>query len=105
MFDKALEIDPNYAYAWHNKGSALNNLVKYKEAIKSFDKALELNPNDANAWYNRASSKIKLGNIKDGLSNLKKAIEIDKNNIELAKEDKDFESIRNDERFKDLIMK
>jgi hypothetical protein len=36
---------------------------------------------------------------------LKKAIEIDKEYIESAKEDKDFESIRNDERFKALIMK
>jgi hypothetical protein len=39
------------------------------------------------------------------LSDLKKAIEIDKNFIESAKQDKDFENIRNDERFKALIMK
>jgi hypothetical protein len=35
---------------------------------------------------------------------LKKAIELDKGfYLELAKQDKDFESIRNDERFKALI--
>jgi hypothetical protein len=36
---------------------------------------------------------------------LKKAIEMDKNNIELAKQEKDFASIRNDKRFKALVMK
>lgn len=59
---------------------------------------------EASAWYNRACSKVKKGDIEDGLDDLKKAIGIDKNYIELAKQDKDFGGIRNDERFKALVM-
>jgi tetratricopeptide (TPR) repeat protein len=44
-FDKAIEIDPNDASTWCNKGTALSNLGKNQEAIESFDKASELNPN------------------------------------------------------------
>ena len=32
--DKSLQIDSNFAYAWNNKGLALNNLGKYEKAIE-----------------------------------------------------------------------
>src|SRR5215213_1404265 len=103
-YDKALDIDPNLSLAWNNKGFALLNSGRYQEAIVYYDKVLELMPDDASAWYNRACSKVKKGDIEDGLADLKRAIGIDKNYIELAKQDKDFGSIRNDERFKALVM-
>jgi hypothetical protein len=53
----------------------------------------------------RASIKAKKGETENALADLKKAIESDKEYIESAKQAKDFEIIRNDERFKDLIMK
>jgi tetratricopeptide (TPR) repeat protein len=102
-FDKVTEINPNDAKAWYNKGLTLLILAKYEEAIKSYDKAIELNPNDAGAWYDRACSEVKKGHIKEGLADLKKAFEIDENYIKLAKQDKHFESIRNDEKFKALV--
>ena len=46
-YDKAIEIDPNNANAWNNKGLALDNLGKYEEAIKCYDKAIEIDPNYA----------------------------------------------------------
>jgi tetratricopeptide (TPR) repeat protein len=104
--DKALEIDPNGADIWCKKGTVLlTNLGKYEEAVAQFDKALGIKPGYADAWYNRACSKVKKGDIDNGLSDLKKAIEIDKGFAELAKEDKAFEAIRNDEHFKALIIR
>jgi tetratricopeptide (TPR) repeat protein len=41
-YDKALEIDPDYATAWHNKGTALKALGKNHEANKAYKKAKEL---------------------------------------------------------------
>jgi tetratricopeptide (TPR) repeat protein len=43
-FDKALEINPQLAKAWYNRGIALDLLGKPDEAIKSFNKAKELLP-------------------------------------------------------------
>ena len=40
-FDKALEIDPNFAYAWYNKGLVLIELENYREAIECFDGAVK----------------------------------------------------------------
>ena len=68
-----------------------------------YGKVLELIPNHVYAWYKRASSYIKQKNVESSLASLKRAIEIDKKYIELVKQDKDFESLRNDERFKALI--
>jgi len=63
-----------------------------------------MNPNYASAWYNRASCNVKKGDIESGLADLKSAIEIGREEyIALAKQNKHFESIRNDQRFKILI--
>jgi tetratricopeptide (TPR) repeat protein len=44
-FDKVLEIDAKYAFAWSNKGVSLLILCRYEEALRSFEKALEIDPN------------------------------------------------------------
>lgn len=41
-FNKALEIDPQCADAWNNKGFALNFLGRHDEALKAFDMAIEI---------------------------------------------------------------
>ncbi|MEX2719869.1 MAG: tetratricopeptide repeat protein, partial [Candidatus Wukongarchaeota archaeon] len=43
-FDKAIEIDPNFAEAWYNKGRALEELGKTKEADACIMHAFKLNP-------------------------------------------------------------
>ena len=49
-YTKCLEIDPNYAYAWNNKGLALYKLGRYEEAIECYDRALQIDPDNAVAW-------------------------------------------------------
>jgi tetratricopeptide (TPR) repeat protein len=52
-YDMAIEINPEFALAWRNKGYALGSLGKYEEAIKCFDEAIEHEPNNADAWRNK----------------------------------------------------
>jgi hypothetical protein len=54
-FDKAIELDPNYAEAWSGKGRAFKELGEYDEALKAFDKAIVLDPNYADAWSGKVS--------------------------------------------------
>jgi tetratricopeptide (TPR) repeat protein len=76
-YDQAIEIDPNYADAWNNKGIALHNLRKFKEAIDCCDMAIKINPNYADAWNNKGVSLGKLGKYKEAIECYDMAIKID----------------------------
>lgn len=60
-FDKTIELDADYVYAYYNRGLAYYYLMQYERAIEDYNKAIELNPNYANAYHNReiALSKLK----------------------------------------------
>jgi tetratricopeptide (TPR) repeat protein len=61
-YDKVLELNPNDASAYYNRGLAYSNLGNYKLAILNYDRAIELNPKDADAYYNRGNAYSRLGN-------------------------------------------
>jgi tetratricopeptide (TPR) repeat protein len=106
--DRVLEINPNDGGTLNAKGVYHTRLDNHEEAIKWYDRALEINPKQPAVFFNKACSEVLKGDTESGIADLKKAIEIDKKKyIEIAKKemDKDFKSIRNDERFKDLITK
>ena len=46
QIDKVLKLNPKNAIAWKHKGTTLENLDRYKEAINAYNKAIEINPND-----------------------------------------------------------
>ena len=78
-YNQAIEIDPNYADAWNNKGIALRNLRKFKEAIYCCDMAIMINPNYADAWNNKGVSLGKLGKYKEAIESYDMDIKIDPN--------------------------
>ncbi|WP_313894346.1 tetratricopeptide repeat protein, partial [Psychrobacillus sp.] len=63
---KAIEINPEYALAYNNRGSAYGNLGKYEEAVADYTKAIEISPEYAHAYNNRAKVYEKLGNNEAG---------------------------------------
>ena len=67
------------AYAWYNKGLALNSAGKYDEAIKALDKAIEIDPNDATAWNIKGVALDNQGKHDEAIKALDKALEIDPN--------------------------
>ena len=60
-FNKAIEIDPNYAMAYTRRGAAKSRLKDYSGSIKDLNKAIELNPYDTLAYSLRGISKDRLG--------------------------------------------
>lgn len=76
-YDKALKIDPQYAYAWNNKGHSLSNLGSYDASIECFDKALEIDPQLAFPWNNKGNSLFNLGHYDAAIECSDKALEID----------------------------
>ena len=60
-YTKAIEINPNNAAAYNNRGFSKAKLNDYNGATADFTKAIEINPNHAKAYFNRCVAKIKLG--------------------------------------------
>ncbi|MHB8697677.1 MAG: tetratricopeptide repeat protein [Sulfuricaulis sp.] len=52
-FNKAIRLNPRYAYAFHHRGLAWKNEGKLDRAIADYNEALRLNPQDAQAFYDR----------------------------------------------------
>ena len=102
-FDNALKIKPDYPDAWDNRGYALFNLGRYEETIASYDNALRFKRDDASAYFNKACAYALQENITLALENLKQAINLDSKYLEMAKTDTDFDKIRNDRRFINLL--
>jgi Flp pilus assembly protein TadD len=63
-FTKAIEMDPAFAFAWHDRGVCLRETGRDDEALKDFDKALELLPSDEELLYSRADLLKKIGILK-----------------------------------------
>src|SRR3990172_8275379 len=64
--------------AWEilNKGTALNNLGRVKEALACFDKALEILPRFDAAWLDKGVALAQLGREKEAVACYRKALEI-----------------------------
>ncbi|MBS9391665.1 MAG: tetratricopeptide repeat protein [Dolichospermum sp. LBC05a] len=102
-YDKAVEFKPDFHEAWYNRGISLGNLGRYEEAISSYDKAVEFKPDFHEAWYNKACGYALQGNIEQAIENLQTAINLHPEVREWAKNNSDFDAIREDKRFQELI--
>ncbi len=60
-YQRALELNPNHAPAWNNKGWVHENLKQWDEALAAYDHALELNPTYSHAWRNKVDLLRRLG--------------------------------------------
>ncbi|MFN9727366.1 tetratricopeptide repeat protein, partial [Acidovorax sp.] len=74
LIGKAIEINPNCAPAFSNRGNALQELKRFDEAILSFDKAIALKPDYADAFYNRGNALQELKHLEAALLSYDKAI-------------------------------
>ena len=102
-YDKAIEINPDLLHAWDGRRIALMQLGRNEEAIASYDKALEFNPDYGGTFYNKACCYGLQNQLDLALENLEKAIKLDSQYREMAKNDTDFDNIRHDSCFQNLL--
>lgn len=76
LYSKAIELDPNFAEAYSNRGYAKYLLGEEKNALQDYDKAIELNPNLSETYNNRGNAKESLGDENGALEDYDKAIEL-----------------------------
>jgi tetratricopeptide (TPR) repeat protein len=75
-YTRAIELDPEDAMAYNNRGIAYADLGQYKQAIRDYDRAIELNPEYAAAYNNRGNAYLMLNIIHAGCSDLKTACKL-----------------------------
>jgi superkiller protein 3 len=73
-YQKALQINPNYAEAYNNLGNALFQTGRSNEAIDQYKKALEINPTKINTLENLATIFMQKGQKNNAISILQKAL-------------------------------
>ena len=76
-YDKAIERDPKYVFAWINKGNSLDSLGRYEEALGCLDKAIELDSENAVAWNSKGNSLGNFGRYEEALGCYDRALELD----------------------------
>lgn len=73
-FNRAIQLVPEGATAYNNRGTVLLEISAVPEAIRDFDRALLLAPSYAAALTNRAAAQVRLGNHRAALADYSRAI-------------------------------
>jgi tetratricopeptide (TPR) repeat protein len=73
-FNRAIQLFPEYAAIYNNRGNVLLGIGAVREAQKDFDRALMLAPGYAAAYSNRAGAELKQGDIALAIADYSKAI-------------------------------
>jgi tetratricopeptide (TPR) repeat protein len=103
-YNKAIKINPRNFLAWTNLGMAVAKLKRYPEAVNCVDQAIQIKPDYYRPWYNKACYLARLQKLDETIIALRKAISLEASLCKgLAKLDADFNSIRGDERFLELL--
>ena len=76
QYQKALEINPDYAEACNNLGNALLRQGKVDEAIGLLQKALQLKPDYAEACVNLGNALLQLGKADEAIAQLQRALQL-----------------------------
>jgi len=76
QYQKAIELDPNYAIGYMNLGITLFYMNKYNESIENLKKSLSLNPNYPDTYYHLARAYEKTNNDKEAVANYQTFIKL-----------------------------
>ena len=75
-YNKAIDIDPTYAFAYNNRGIVSLQQSLHERAIDDFTKAISLKPDFTFAYYNRAFAYKKEGRFSDAIKDLDNIISL-----------------------------
>jgi serine/threonine protein kinase len=84
-YTKAIELNPNDAWFYNNRGTVYHLTSEYEKAIADYTKAAEVNPQNFSAYYNRGLIYQEISNLSAAEADFRKVLELDPQN-KLAKE-------------------
>ncbi|HRS67337.1 MAG TPA: tetratricopeptide repeat protein [Paludibacteraceae bacterium] len=75
-YDRAIDLAPDFSFAWFNRGNVLSVQKDFKAAIQNYSKAIAIDNEFAEAYFNRGLTYIFVGETQKGMSDLSKAGEL-----------------------------
>ena len=81
-YTKAIDIKPDFANAYNNRGNAYGDKGDYDLAIEDYTKAIQFNPNYAEAYNNRGIAYGDKGDYDRAIEDYTKAIQLNPNDAE-----------------------
>lgn len=75
-FDKVIEQQPTFAFAYYNKANILCVQKDYKSALSNYSKSIECDADFAEAYFNRGLTYLFIGQDKQGIADLSKSGEL-----------------------------
>lgn len=102
-YNKGIKISPRHAKLHNNLGNSYLNKGLPDLALKEYQKAVSIDPFYDTSYYNIGCLYSKKADKVKALFHLKKAISLNKENKEWARDETDFDNIRNDKAFKELV--
>jgi tetratricopeptide (TPR) repeat protein len=74
LFSEALVKNPDFAYAYHNRGIAYGKMKDYGRAVADFSSAIALNANYATAYGGRGFALYSMGDHERAIADLRRAV-------------------------------
>ena len=81
-FNKAIEVDPNYAIAYYMRGNIKEAFEDHHGAMKDYNTSLEKNNKFADAYFVRGNVKMKLQDYYGAIDDYGAAISLNENYID-----------------------
>ena len=75
-YDIVIQQNPDFVYAYYNRGNIRCTLRDYRAAITDYNEAILRDPDFAEAYFNRGLSRLSLGDVERGITDLSKAGEL-----------------------------
>lgn len=75
-YDEVIRINPDFPYAYFNKGNIYCAKKDFRSAVLEYNKAINKNAEFAEAYFNRGLTRLHLGDTEKGISDLSKAGEL-----------------------------
>lgn len=72
-YNKVIELNPEFAYAYYNRANLKYNQGDYRGAILDYNEAIRRNPNFYEAFYNRGLSRFQIKDKDRALEDMRKA--------------------------------
>ncbi|HZR43009.1 MAG TPA: serine/threonine-protein kinase [Ktedonobacteraceae bacterium] len=78
-YSRAIDLDPNSALTYNNRGVAYYHLQEYQLAVADYDRAIQLAPNNADAYTNRGVAYRYLQEYRLAIADYNRALQLDPN--------------------------